>query len=159
MGKNVIRVQSRTDRKTVSEPVCCVADVDSCAGVAAQRSFLLWLCAALQFVLRDLQPPHQPSGGGNTPDVPAALLLRMRYHYCDGSVTQVHTHPHTSNTLKGKFTTQLINNHKHANKHTTWVPFSGTPNNLYSGQMGVSHMKTKSPNWISLILLHCCSIN
>lgn len=77
-----------------SDPVCCFADVDSCAGVGVQCRLLLWLRAALQFVLRDLQPSHQPSGGGDSPDVPASLLHHMHSHYCDGPVTKVHTHTH-----------------------------------------------------------------
>lgn len=90
------------------------ADVDSRAGVGAQWRFLLWLCAALRCVLCDLQPPHQPRGGGNTGDVPASFLHHMCSHYCDGSVTQVHTHTHTL-----KYTT--VNGHTtrmHTKKHT-----------------------------------------
>lgn len=78
-----------------SHPLCCLADVDSHAGVGGQCRLLLRLRAARQFVLRDLQPPPQPSGGGNSPDVPASLLHHMHSHYCDGPVTKVHTHTHT----------------------------------------------------------------
>lgn len=75
-------------------PLCCLADVDPCAGVVVQRWFLLWLRAVLQFDLCDLQPPQQPSGGGHTPDVPASLLHCVCSHYGDGSVTQVLTRTH-----------------------------------------------------------------
>ncbi|KAM6969564.1 phospholipid-transporting ATPase VD [Tautogolabrus adspersus] len=64
------------------------SDVDPRAGVGVQCCVLLWLRAVLQFDLCDLQPPHQPSGGGDTPDVPASFLHRVCSHYCDGSVTQ-----------------------------------------------------------------------
>lgn len=81
-------IQELTLRLCVSNLLCCFADVDSCAGVGSQWWFLFWLCAALQFVLCDLQPPHQPFGGRNTPDVPASLLYHLCSNYCDGSVTQ-----------------------------------------------------------------------
>lgn len=83
-----------TSGVVASHPLCCLADVDSHAGVGGQCRLLLWLRAARQFVLRDLQPPPQPSGGGNSPDVPASLLHHMRSHYSDGPVTKVHAHTH-----------------------------------------------------------------
>lgn len=83
-----------TSGVVASHPLCCLADVDSHAGVGGQCRLLLRLRAARQFVLRDLQPPPQPSGGGNSPDVPASLLHHMRSHYSDGPVTKVHAHTH-----------------------------------------------------------------
>lgn len=88
--------------------------MDSWADHSVQRCFLLRLCDPLQFFLRDLQPPHKPSGGGNTPDVPAALLLNMRCHDCDGPVTKVpKPQPKTASSA---MTTKQMN--KHALKYT-----------------------------------------
>lgn len=81
--------------------VFCVADLDSRPGAAAERRLLLRLRGALQFVLRDLQPPHQPAGGRDSADVPASLLPDQRRRHRGGSVTEVPkshvcTHPKTS---------------------------------------------------------------
>lgn len=75
--------------------------MDSCAGVPVQYWLLFWLCGALQSVLRDLQPPHQSSGSGNTQVVPAALLPYLPSDYCDSSVTEVQTATHTLDTAQG----------------------------------------------------------
>lgn len=69
----------------------CFADMDSCAGVAAQFSVVLWICAALQSVLRDLQSPNQPSGGGNPADVSALVLHHLHPHHGHCTHPQVHT--------------------------------------------------------------------
>lgn len=100
---NIIGDRTRTDIKTntkilcvcsyivKSNHLCCFADMDSCCSAGAQWRFLLWFCAPLQCSVCDLQSPNQPCGGGNTPDVTASLLHNMCSHYCDSSVTQVHT--------------------------------------------------------------------
>lgn len=112
--KYVFRVLTRIDTMTlclqlccrISNPLYCFADMDSCASVGSQWWFLLWLCAALQFALRDMQSPHQPFGGGNTSDVPASLLYHVCSYYCDGSVTQVHT-PTLKYTMLNAHTTHI----------------------------------------------------
>lgn len=95
----------------IADPLCCFADVDSCSGFGAQWCILLWLCAALQCVLCDLQPPHQPCWCGSTPHVPASLLHHMCCHHCNSSVTQVHSHTLKHTTVNTQ--THTPKNHMH----------------------------------------------
>lgn len=103
--------------------VFCVADMDSWADHSVQRCFLLRFCDSLQFFLRDLQPPHKPTGGGNTPDVTAALLPNMRCHNCDGPVTKV-TKPKPKTTSRSlqqnKWTSMHSNAHPAQVLHLFW---------------------------------------
>lgn len=90
----------------------CFADMDSCAGIAAQFCVILWICAALQSVLRDLQSPNQPSGGGNPADVSAHILHHLHPHHGHCTHPQVHTPKITRRTWAAAMcSSQLSSSH------------------------------------------------